>query len=133
MRRAGQLLEAITRDSPAEQAAMMQRIALKEGAFLKHLHLSLYSDVPDQQMLSRRLVSMFADNFEQAIDVLFQMFPRGMLHFLKAKKSSATGDAATNSGPRTREQIIAQKKKKAELLKRQQDSALGAESGVPMH
>ena len=127
MKRAGLLLEAITRDSSAEQAAEMQRIALKEGAFLKHLHLSLYSDVGDQQILSRRLVAMFADNFEQAIDVLFQMFPRGMIHFLKAKKNRPA-EAAGPSGPRTREEIVAQKKKKAALLKRQQSSALGAES-----
>ena len=55
------------------------------------------------------------------------MFPRGMLHFLKAKKNTANKQT-TSKGPRTRDEIIAQKKKKAELLKRQQSSALGAES-----
>jgi DnaJ family protein C protein 13 len=126
MKRAALLLETVTRDSSAAQAAKMQKIALREGAFLKHFFLSLYSEVPDQQILSRRLVAMFADNFEQAIDVLMSMFPKGMLHFLKAK--TGTNDKKMdNKGPRTKEDILRQKQEKAKLLKREKASAIAAE------
>ena len=126
MKRAALLLETVTRDSTAAQAAKMQKIALKEGAFLKHFHLSLFSKSPDQQILSRRLVAMFADNFEQAIDVLMSMFPKGMLYFLKAK--TGTKDKKTeHKGPRSKDQIMKQKAEKAKLLKREQESAIATE------
>jgi DnaJ family protein C protein 13 len=127
MKRAGLLLETITRDSSAEQAAKMQKIALKEGAFLKQFYLSLFSENGDQQILSRRLVSMFADNFEQAMDLLMQMFPRGLLHFLKAARG-ASAKEMKSTGPRSKEEIMRQKQEKAKMLKREQESAVAAET-----
>ena len=126
MANAGLLMEAITRDASAEQAAQMQRTALKEGAFLKHMHLSIFSEVAQQRDLSRRLVKMFADNSQEVTDVLRQMFPRGLLHFLRSK-SVDSGAGEGSEGPRTREEIIAQKREKKLLLRRQMDSAAGAE------
>jgi DnaJ family protein C protein 13 len=133
MKTASKLMEAITRDSTAEQAAEMQRTALKEGAFLKHLYTAIYSQAVEARLLSRRLVSMWADNNEEAIDTLRQMFPRGILHFLiralEPDDAAAEDDGAggEGSGPRSRAEVMALKQEKKEMLKRQQDSAAGVE------
>ena len=82
-----ELLAAITRDSTPDQAAEMQRTAMREGASLEHLYAAIFSDATEGSALSRKLVAMFADSNEEAIDVLRQMFPRGILYFLISKSS----------------------------------------------
>lgn len=131
MKSAALLLEAITRDSTAEQAAAMQKIALLEGAFLKHLYTAIFALGQEARQLSRKLVAMFADNNERAIDTLRQTFPRGILYFLMRNSSDASAVAAaeysTLEGPRSREQILKQKQEKKEMLKRVDESAAGVE------
>ena len=129
MRIGAELLAAITRDSTPDQAAEMQRTAMREGAFLKHLYAAIFSEANEGTTLSRMLVAMFADNNEEAIDVLRQMFPRGILYFLlrKAGKADEEDEASTLKGPRTREEIMEQKAQKKQMLKRHLESAAAVE------
>ena len=127
-----ELLAAITRDSTPDQAAEMQRTAMREGAFLKHLYAAIFSDATQGSALSRKLVAMFADSNEEAIDVLRQMLPRGILYFLIRKSSQAEKEQgeAEHKGPRTREEILAQKARKKEMLKRHLESAASVEDAA---
>eukprot|EP01050_Picozoa_sp_SAG11_P000202 SAG11_NODE_4_length_33019_cov_28.098909_29_plen_224_part_00 len=120
------LMEAITRDSTAEQAADMQRTSLKDGAFLKHLYSAIFADAKEAKVLSRRLISMWTDNNEEAIDILRQTFPRGILHFLMRKADDEIVDDNV-SGPRSKEEVKALKTEKKLMLKRLLDSAAGVE------
>ena len=135
LKTAGELMEALLRDANARQAAEMQRTALKEGAFLKHLHIAIFSSVAEQRNNSRRLVAIFSDQNQEAIDVLRQMFPRGVLHYLKEDAATAKKHIAQAAadGMRSAAEIEAQMKERANLMERQMQSALSVESdNMPM-
>ena len=106
----------------------MQRTALKEGAFLKHLHTAIFSEATEAKELSRRLVAMWADNNEEAVDILRQMFPRGILHFLMhTPEHQPIDENDLISGPRSREEVKTLRDQKKMMLRRQQESAAGVE------
>ena len=94
----------------------------------------MYSAIPDQRSLSRRLVAMFTEDNEVAFDILRQMFPRGLLHFLlRVPLPNATPDGTPteHSGPRTREEILRQRALKKEMLKRHLETAASVENSSP--
>ena len=94
VRDAGNIMEVITRDSPADVRARIQSAALQEGALLKHLHLSLFANTSSERVTSRTLVAMWCESNISAQGLLDRCLPLGLLLFLDAPPLSKADMAA---------------------------------------
>uniref|UniRef100_A0AC35U0N7 J domain-containing protein n=1 Tax=Rhabditophanes sp. KR3021 TaxID=114890 RepID=A0AC35U0N7_9BILA len=90
---AGMVMRAIIEESDQDMSERMQMLSLTEGAFLKHLQLSLLIDGRDLRVLTNRqlsgqLISLWIANNEKAMDLMKRCLPRGLLDGLYSKEKA---------------------------------------------
>ena len=69
-------------EATAETIEQLRFLALDEGAFLIHIHSALFSTgtrAAANRGLSRRLISLWASEFEPAQRLMRQVLPAGLL------------------------------------------------------
>lgn len=74
-------MRAIIEESTPEISQKMQELALMEGAFLKHLHVALFTDSRDVRMLtirqlSRQLIALWVADNDAAVQLLARVLVR---------------------------------------------------------
>lgn len=80
------IMTTVVAQGGGEVAAPLREAALKEGAFLLHLHQAVSSagavSAGGRQSLSQGLVALWADDYLPALAALKRIFPMGLIRFL---------------------------------------------------
>ncbi|KRY71181.1 DnaJ -like protein subfamily C member 13, partial [Trichinella pseudospiralis] len=89
VRSAGLVMRAIIEEAESNLSAEMQEFALSEGAYLRHLYISFFTQSKDMRMmamrqLSRRLIALWTAGSFYAFDLLKRILPEGLLQYLKS-------------------------------------------------
>ena len=88
---AGLLMQAMIEEATPETIEKLRTLSLDEGAFLIHIHSALFSTgtrAAANRGLSRRLISLWASEFEPAQRLLRQILPSGLLRALKSDEKA---------------------------------------------
>ena len=92
---AGLLMQAMIEEGSPEVISSLRTLALDEGAFLTHVHSALFSTgtrAAANRGLSRRLISLWASEFEPAQRLLKQILPAGLLRALSSDEKAKLND-----------------------------------------
>ena len=92
---AGLLMQAMIEEGSEQTVKNLQTLALDEGAFLIHIHSALFSTgarAAANRGLSRRLIALWATNFEPAKRLLKQVIPAGLLRSLQSNDTVDLND-----------------------------------------
>ena len=92
---AGLLMQAMIEEGSPEVVKNLQTLAIDEGAFLIHTHSALFSvgtRAAANRGLSRRLIALWATNFEPTQKLLRQILPAGLLRCLESSESVVLTD-----------------------------------------
>eukprot|EP00736_Rhodelphis_marinus_P007754 Rmarinus@m.16594 len=80
--RAAALMKVISEFAKPEVLTSMQYGSLVEGAFLHHLHRSLYAEETKERAASMELVALWAADNKDARQLLKRVFPAGLVQYL---------------------------------------------------
>ena len=88
-------MQAMIEEGSEQTVKNLQTLALDEGAFLIHIHSALFSTgarAAANRGLSRRLIALWATNFEPAKRLLKQVIPAGLLRSLQSNDTVDLND-----------------------------------------
>ncbi|EDQ93103.1 uncharacterized protein MONBRDRAFT_17362 [Monosiga brevicollis MX1] len=88
---AGLIMKAVIEEGDEEMCALMQQLALSEGALLRHLHTALFTASNDGRLLlhkqlSRHLVGLWMEQSDVATKMLRRVLPAGLVDALRSEE-----------------------------------------------
>ncbi|EPS63173.1 hypothetical protein M569_11613, partial [Genlisea aurea] len=108
-------------EEDAVAAESMRDAALRDGALLRHFLHAFYLPPGERRDVSRQLVSLWADSYQPALDLLSRVLPPGLVAYLHTRANGLSADDTPNHEvslmSRRQRRLLQQKKIHAERLR----------------